>query len=62
MGLGQALKMAVVAEGVETIEQQTVLIGEGCTELQGHYFSPPRSARHVHGLIDRLRTALPRCA
>jgi diguanylate cyclase (GGDEF)-like protein len=62
LGLGHALKMAVVAEGVETIEQQIVLVGEGCTELQGYYFSPPRSAGHVRGLIDGLRTALPRCA
>ncbi len=62
MGLGHALKMCVVAEGVETLEQQIVLVGEGCTELQGYYFSPPRSAGHVPGLIDRLRTALPHCA
>ncbi|GEO99230.1 hypothetical protein GCM10007887_28540 [Methylobacterium haplocladii] len=62
MGLGQALKMSVVAEGVETVEQQAVLVGEGCTELQGYYFSAPCAAGHVHGLIDRLRTVLPRCA
>lgn len=37
--LARNLKIDVVAEGVETAEQLEYLISEGCTEVQGHYFS-----------------------
>jgi EAL domain-containing protein (putative c-di-GMP-specific phosphodiesterase class I) len=37
--LGRALHIEVVAEGVETEEQLSILLAEGCTEMQGYYFS-----------------------
>jgi diguanylate cyclase (GGDEF)-like protein/PAS domain S-box-containing protein len=37
--LGRALHIDVVAEGVETEEQLELLMAEGCTEMQGYYFS-----------------------
>jgi predicted signal transduction protein with EAL and GGDEF domain len=37
--LGRALHIDVVAEGVETEEQLEILMAEGCTEMQGYYFS-----------------------
>lgn len=37
--LARGLKIDVVAEGVETKEQLKYLISQGCTEVQGHYFS-----------------------
>jgi diguanylate cyclase (GGDEF)-like protein len=39
--LARALHIDVVAEGVETQEQLDRLIAEGCTEVQGYYFSKP---------------------
>ena len=39
--LARALKIEVVAEGVETADQRDHLIAEGCTEMQGFYFSRP---------------------
>jgi diguanylate cyclase (GGDEF)-like protein/PAS domain S-box-containing protein len=39
--LGRALHIEVVAEGVETEQQLSLLLAEGCTEMQGHYFSKP---------------------
>ncbi len=39
--LGQALRLKVVAEGVETQEQLKFLIDEGCDEVQGFKFSKP---------------------
>ncbi len=39
--LARALNIAVVAEGVETEEQLKRLVAEGCTEVQGYYFSRP---------------------
>jgi EAL domain-containing protein (putative c-di-GMP-specific phosphodiesterase class I) len=51
-GLGMSLGIATTAEGVETREQLEKLREEGCTELQGYLFSPPRPADEVAGLID----------
>jgi diguanylate cyclase (GGDEF)-like protein/PAS domain S-box-containing protein len=39
--IGHQLRMKVVAEGVETAEQETFLRAMGCDQLQGYLFSPP---------------------
>jgi EAL domain-containing protein (putative c-di-GMP-specific phosphodiesterase class I) len=39
--LGKALKITIVAEGVETQEQVDFLREIACTELQGYYFARP---------------------
>lgn len=39
--LGQSLGMNVVAEGVETPEQQRFLLEHGCVQFQGYLFSKP---------------------
>lgn len=41
IGLARSLRLEVVAEGVETAEQQTMLATLGCDEIQGYHFSPP---------------------
>lgn len=51
VGLGQALDMEVLAEGVETAEQLRMLQQEGCDELQGYLFSKPKPLRDVPGII-----------
>jgi len=43
--LAQALKLKVVAEGVETDEQYQILRQFGCDELQGFLFAKPMSAK-----------------
>ena len=45
--LAHALGLRVVAEGVETTEQQNVLTEMGCDELQGYLFSRPMSAQAI---------------
>ncbi len=47
VGLGKALGMKVLAEGVETVEQRQILRGEGCNELQGYLFSRPMPLAEV---------------
>ena len=51
-GLGLSLGIATTAEGVETLEQLNLLIADGCTEVQGYFFSPPRPASDVPRLLE----------
>jgi diguanylate cyclase (GGDEF)-like protein len=53
-GLGHNLRMKTTAEGVETLEQLEKLRGEGCTEVQGYFFSRPQPARELPSLLKRL--------
>jgi len=41
MALAHSLRLSVVAEGVETVEQLELLRGFGCEAMQGFLFSPP---------------------
>ncbi|MEP3427174.1 MAG: EAL domain-containing protein [Roseibium sp.] len=42
--MADSLGIEVVAEGVETIEHAEILAKQGCTLLQGYYFSRPMTA------------------
>ena len=59
IGLGRSLGMAVIAEGVETDEQFGLLCAEGCGQVQGYLFSPPRPVAAVPGLIARHARGRP---
>jgi diguanylate cyclase (GGDEF)-like protein len=45
--MAQSLRLAVVAEGVETEEQLAFLRREGCDRIQGYLFSAPMSAEEL---------------
>ncbi|GGS11681.1 sensor domain-containing protein [Deinococcus sedimenti] len=47
VGLGQALGLHVIAEGVETQEQQDLLLDLGCERAQGFLYARPMSAEQV---------------
>lgn len=53
--LGKSLGIATTAEGVETSEQLALLRSEGCNEVQGYFFSPPRPASEVEKLLSKQR-------
>ena len=47
IGMAQALKLKVIAEGVEDEDQLAVLREEGCQECQGFLYSPPLPAENM---------------
>ncbi len=49
--LGHDLNLTIVAEGVETDEQQRWLQGSGCHQLQGFLFSRPLTAEQMTQFI-----------
>jgi len=53
--LGHSLRLTVVAEGVESQAQLQWLLAEGCDEVQGYLFSPPRPAAEVPSMIKKIR-------
>ena len=50
--LGLSLGIETTAEGVETKEQLDRVKAEGCTEMQGYYFSPPKPAFEIRKLFE----------
>ncbi len=52
VSMGRSLRMTVLAEGVEKVEQLALLRKMGCDMAQGYYFSRPMSAE---GMADMLR-------
>jgi diguanylate cyclase (GGDEF)-like protein len=53
-GLGSSLGMVTTAEGVETLEQLCRLRDEGCTEVQGFFFSRPKPAEEVGNMLQSI--------
>jgi diguanylate cyclase (GGDEF)-like protein len=60
--LGTNLGIATTAEGVETMEQLERLRAEGCLEMQGYLFSPPRPASEILQLLEQCEALLKRAA
>lgn len=54
ISMGKALSLTVVAEGVETAEQDEFLRQGHCDELQGYLFSRPVPAEEIPGLLMPL--------
>jgi EAL domain-containing protein (putative c-di-GMP-specific phosphodiesterase class I) len=52
IALAHNLKLAVIAEGVETAEQLDYLRRHGCDEMQGYYFSRPLAAPAFAALLQ----------
>jgi diguanylate cyclase (GGDEF)-like protein len=54
VAMGSGLCIGTTAEGVETARQFDQLKLEGCTEVQGYLFSPPRPAAEVKELLAAI--------
>ena len=55
IALAHNLKLAVIAEGVETLAQLDYLRSHGCDEMQGYYFSKPVPADQFEALLAEGR-------
>lgn len=53
--LGKSLGMQVIAEGVETVEQEAYIIAEGCHEGQGYHYSKPLPARELSAYLKQAQ-------
>ncbi len=60
VNLAHSLALTVVAEGVETAQQQAVLAALGCDQLQGYHVGRPLPAAEIESVLrPRERPPLP---
>lgn len=53
INMAKSLDLDIIAEGIETAGQLTLLRAKGCSVGQGYYFSVPLTARDVEPLLMR---------
>jgi EAL domain-containing protein (putative c-di-GMP-specific phosphodiesterase class I) len=56
LGLGHSLGISTCAEGVETKGQLSYLRREGCSEVQGYYYSIPKPLIEAAAMLKRGTT------
>jgi len=47
IALAKSLKLDVIAEGVETIEQRDFLVANGCSKIQGYLYAKPLKKEEI---------------
>ena len=62
VGIGSALGIVTVAEGVETRGQLRRLRSHGCSEAQGYLFSKARPAEEIAAMLAGFTAARPAAA
>jgi diguanylate cyclase (GGDEF)-like protein/PAS domain S-box-containing protein len=55
IALAGSLKLDLIAEGVETLEQREFLIDHGCINIQGHYYSLPLPVEEMEAMLLKYR-------
>lgn len=57
IAMAKNLRLALIAEGVETEAQRALLQAEGCDDAQGFYFSRPVPAEQIAPLLQKFGIA-----
>ena len=52
IAMAKSLKMNIIAEGVQTVEQATFLQENGCDWIQGYLISPPVPENELIWLLE----------
>ena len=52
ISMARSLELDIIAEGIETAGQLTLLRAKGCSVGQGYYFSVPKSARELMPMLS----------
>jgi diguanylate cyclase (GGDEF)-like protein/PAS domain S-box-containing protein len=53
ISMAKNLRLALIAEGVETVDQLAMLMAESCEEVQGFLLSQPVAASEIPALVQR---------
>jgi len=53
IALADSLKLDIIAEGVETMEQKAFLVENGCNNIQGFYYSKPISTEEMYRFLQK---------
>ena len=56
IALGHSLNLKLIAEGVETLEQKNFLLENGCTNIQGYFYSKPLPIDDITLLLKKTST------
>jgi EAL domain-containing protein (putative c-di-GMP-specific phosphodiesterase class I) len=51
ISMANNLGLDIIAEGVETEEQQQILFGKGCNHYQGYLYGKPVPIKQFDGLL-----------
>jgi diguanylate cyclase (GGDEF)-like protein len=60
IAMAHSLRMSVIAEGVETVEQAELLKSYGCEIMQGYYYAKPMPIDKVTEFLLKNRTTIKR--
>ena len=61
LALGRSLGLTVIAEGVETEEQQRFLVEHGCHAYQGYMYGKPMGAGNFESYLTKLVAKVAEC-
>jgi EAL domain-containing protein (putative c-di-GMP-specific phosphodiesterase class I) len=59
IGIGKALGLTIIAEGVETAEQEQFLRDRACDQMQGYLLSKPVPAGDIPAIVRRVNFDAP---
>jgi diguanylate cyclase (GGDEF)-like protein len=62
VGIAEALRIGVVAEGIETAEQASTARALGCDSAQGFHFARPSGPEGIEALVEAARERAARSA
>ncbi|HJV45957.1 MAG TPA: EAL domain-containing protein [Bacillota bacterium] len=60
ISMADALGLNVIAEGIETEQQLSILIQKGCKEGQGFLFSRPLQVEHIETYFNNFKFCMPK--